>query len=333
MELIDQDCKDQELEQEEECQGGGDCGSCVNKDPMICFCYRLTAGQLQAAYQKAGSLAVLQEETKAGRACGGCRVILHSMFNEEPSDINEVARKPAIGTSCSKPGSRTMKGYIIATGDLESVVYSSNAVAPQFGDCDATMTVNYALVDHRAQPIFIRQQVVKTNDVFVFDTRKENLPRPFYGMFFYELDRNNYGASRFNIYWTNGRSTTSTHENNDPGRPRVFLPLVATKDFLSGPTNVYMGIMNPHDRRLGFKIDVFNLDDHEQKITRPGYLDPYNSTWIDVNQYLYKPALDQFPQGRFVLKLQADQLNIPGALVEYMFFYNKQEDIWTSNHL
>lgn len=301
-------------------------------DAMVCYCYRQSLRQIRAKHRECGSLAAMQEKTGIGNACGGCRVVLHSIFDETPSDINQIDAKPAVGTSCSKPGSRIMKGFIVADGELESTVYSSNAVAPQLGDCDSTIEVDYALLDHTGRPVFIRKAKLMSNEVFVFDTRKENLPRPFYGMFLYGIGRSNYGAARFNIYWSNGKSTTSTHENSDPGRPRVYLPITVTQKFLDGNTKIHLGLMNPHTERISFTIKVIELESGTE-FAHESYLDPFASCWLKANEFLYAPALEKIPNGKFALKIESSNLNSRLSMVEYMFFYNKEIGVWTSNHL
>lgn len=328
MEQVDQESTSQNVTPEL-----NQCDHKHNSDPMLCYCYRYTVNMVKEAHAKAGSVKAMQEQTKIGNACGGCRVLLHTLFNEAPSDINSVEAKPTFGSACSKPGSRVMKGLVIANEHLDSVIYSSNAVAPQLGECDASMPIQYALVDHRAQPIIVREAVVKTNEIFIFDTRKENIPRPFIGMFLYGIGRSNYGSSRFNIHWTNGFSSTATHENNDTGRPRVFLPLPVDQKFINGDTSVFMAIMNPQQERVPFKIEVFNLDEPQQRIVRDGYLDSFHSTWIDMNEYLFKPALALNPHGRFSMMMESSNMNTARALTEYFFFYNKRTNVWTSNHL
>ena len=303
-----------------------------SEDAMVCYCYRMKLSQVKEAYKRCGSLTKLQESTKVGLGCGGCGVVLHSMFGEKISDLNQLDRRPTHGSLCSKPGTRVMKGFIVADGKLESSVYSSNAVAPQLGDCDTTMTVNYALVDHRGVPVIARTTTIKKNEVFVFDTRKENLPRPFYGSFIYGLGRSNYGAARFNIYWSNGVSTTSTHENGDPGRVRVFLPVPVDQRFLNGNTGIYLGCMNPHPEKVPYSITVMDLNGSEA-MRYESYLDPFGSTWINANEFLYGPALKRNPGGKYVLKTESGNLKAARAMVEYMFFHNRETDVWTSNHL
>ena len=59
-------------------------------DSMICYCNNLTREDLLRHHRRCGSLAKVQDETKAGKACGGCRVILQSLFGELPQEINAV---------------------------------------------------------------------------------------------------------------------------------------------------------------------------------------------------------------------------------------------------
>lgn len=306
--------------------------STISKDPMVCYCYRKTVKDLKEAHARLGSMQKLQEETSVGLGCGGCQVILTSLFGEETRNINAVHHTPTSGSVCSKPGTRVMKGFVIADGELESRIVSVNAVAPQLGECDATMNINYALVDHRAKPIIHRQVELKTNQTFVLDTRDEDIPRPFYGMFLYGLGRSNYGSARFNVYWYTPKCVTSTHENNDPGRPRTFLPLLVNREFIEGDTNVFLAMMNPHQVRTPIEITIFDVES-DRKIQWQSYLDPMNSTWIDANQFLYSPALQKFGAGRFGLKIESGELDFRKAIVTYIFFYNKRHKLWTSNHL
>jgi hypothetical protein len=306
-------------------------GDCPSSDALVCYCHRLTTGMLKAAYAKLGSLKAVEEATGAGNACTGCKVILHSLFGEAASDHYNLAQAPVVGSTCKKPGNRIMKGFIVANDELESTVYSSNGVAPQFSDCDADTEIEYLLLDHRGQPVLHRKSALKTNETFVFDTRKENFPRPLYGQFLLVFGRSNYGASRFNIHWGNTRSSSSTHENSDTGRPRVILPLPVDRGFLEGNSAIYLGIMNPHQGTIPFSLSVRDLDSPGEMKWQTE-LPPFCSTWIPANDHLFKPAIDAHPEGRYVLEVSA-LADMYRALSVYFFLHNKETDLWTVNHL
>lgn len=301
-------------------------------DAMVCYCFRFTTRMIKEAYARCGSLKALEDETGIGSACAGCKVVLQSLFNEIPSDINNIHAPLAQGTACSKPGQRTMKGFIIANDEIESRIVSANTVAPQLGKCDATVPVEYALVDHRGQQILHRSLTIPTNGIFTFDTREEDLPRPFLGMFLFGLGRSNFGAARFNIYWSNRFSSTSTHENGDTGRCRVFLPLIAREEFLRGPNLLYLGIMNPHLETIPMIFEAKELESGET-IRWSTSLGPLNSNWIDVNQTLLEPAFKRFPGRRVIVKIESSNLNPSRAATVYFFFYNRNTRTWSSNHL
>src|SRR5207245_437917 len=116
---------------------------------IVCYCYRKTVRDLKEAYATCGSLKGVEDATRAGTACSGCKVILQSLFGEAPSDANAPFMETTVGTSCSKPGRRIMKGFFIHDENLHSKVFSSNAVAPQLGNCDTTTEAEYTLVDHK----------------------------------------------------------------------------------------------------------------------------------------------------------------------------------------
>jgi hypothetical protein len=259
-------------------------------------------------------------------------VILNSLFNEEVSDPNNLNTTPTIGSSCVKPGQRTMKGFIVADGTLESRVCSSNAVAPQLGDCDSTTSASYALVDHEGKLVLERQVTLRTNETFSFDTRNENLPRPFYGMFLLTFERSNYGASRFNIYWSNGTSTASTHENASTGRLRVFIPILVDQRFIDGDSSIFLALMNPHGTALPFQLAAYNPDTGDE-VCWESSLAPHGSTWIDATKDLYSAALKKFPKGKFVLRIVTCSGDFYSAITAYFFIYNKKTNSWTSNHL
>lgn len=301
------------------------------ENSMVCYCFRLTTGQLKRAYAQCGSLAELEKQTKVGSECTGCKVILQSLFGEIPSDQYKLSEQIEAGSTCKKPGHRVMKGFVIADGELESSIYSSNAVAPQFGNCDADTPIEYALVDHKGQVLIQRQDVLKTNDTFVFNTKDFDLPRPFFGMFLLAFNRSNYGASRFNVYWRNKNGVSATHENATTGRPLVYLPISVDKNFLNGTSTMYAAIMNPHHAVVPYTLSVF---DPENEITHDwnSELPPFCSMWLNLNEHLFKPALEKHPNSRFIFKLQSET-DMYHALSMYFFAHNRSTDLWTVNHL
>lgn len=303
-------------------------------DPTVCFCYRLTVSQLKESYQRCGSLRAVQDETRAGTACGGCRIILESLFKEKPDEINNLEKIAADpnATLCFRPGNRVMKGFIVADGQLESTVYSSNAVPPQFGDCNSTMEVAYALLDHRGQVVLHNQEVLATNQTFIFNTKDHQLPRPFYGLFLYAIGRGNYGSSRFNICWSNGKSTTSTHELAGTGRVDVVIPVVVTNEFVKGPNTYYLALSNPQERALTFTVSVFEVDSQEE-FNWSCKLPPNGVTWLNANDELFSEALAQRPNGKFVLRILSSLTEVNTAISVNFFLHNKATDIWTCNHI
>lgn len=317
------------------CDGKGGCGAkgaCGEEDSIVCYCFKLTTKMLKEAYKKHGSLKAVEAATRVGSACTGCKVILHSLFGEAPSDHYAGIPAAASGSLCLQPGHRTMKGFIIANDQLESAVYCSNAVAPQLGDCDSTTKIDWTLVDHRGTPVIMDSKTMRTNETFVFDTRKVNLPRPFIGMFFVTLDRSNVGASRFNIYWSNSKSITATHENSSSGKPNTFVPIIIDKEFLAGQNTIYSAIMNPHPKTVEFRLSVFDIDTGDE-VHWESELPAYASIWINSNEHLYKPALKKYPKGRFALRVLTTSLDMHSALSNYFFVHNRKTDLWTSNHI
>lgn len=304
-------------------------------DSMVCYCYRLTTRQLREAYAECGSLSELEKKTRAGTGCSGCKVILHALFNEKPSEAyqNAIDNTAVVGSACKKPGHRIMKGFVVANNPLQSIVYSSNAVAPQFGECDGSAKIEYLLLDQRGAPVIHRTQDLATNETFVFDTSKENLPNPFVGMFILVYDRSNLGASRFNIYWGNQDSALSaTHENSTTGRPHVFLPIIVTKEFLSGPNTLYIGLMNPHQKTVPMMVSLLDIDTG-QEIGWESELLPFNSMWINTNEQLFPQAFHHRPNGRFVIRMVSGNLDRDSAITFYHFMHNKITDLWTAQHL
>lgn len=303
------------------------------EDAMVCYCYKLTTGDLKAAYAKYGSLAHVESHTKAGTKCMGCKVLLRSIFNEEPSDpTNSEAIAPKVGTSCVKPGNRVMTGFLVANGELESTVYSSNGVAPQLGDCDSTTQIGYIVYNHCGVPIIQKQETFKTNETFVFSTRDCDLPRPFNGLFELYFGRSNYGGSRFNVQWSNGFSTASTHEVGSSGRPRVFVPVVVDKRFLESETSLYVALCNSHVRPVTFKLTIYDVDDG-RSISIPAGLDPKGSSFINATENIYRPVFERLGAGRYVMKVETDDLDLHGAVTVFFFMHHRGLNTWTANHL
>jgi hypothetical protein len=305
--------------------------SVTDEDSLVCYCRRLTTGMLKSMHSKLGSLKAVEDATGAGKSCGGCKVILQALFREAASNDYNLEESPLVGSACKKPGNRLMKGFIVADGNLESTVYSSNGIAPQLGACDADTPIEYLLLDHRGVPLLHRQGILKTNQTFVFDTRKEELPRPFYGQFMLIFGRSNYGASRFNIYWGNKNSVSATHENSSTGRPRVILPLAVDKRFLAGSSKIYLGLMNPHQAAIKFSITARDLDAQGEMVWE-SELPQFCSTWIDASSHLFKPALDTRPDARFVIEVKS-KTDMHHAISVYFFLHNQESDLWTVNHL
>lgn len=301
-------------------------------DAMVCYCYGLTASMLRKKHAEAGSLKALQACCKAGKGCGGCRVVLQSMFNEEIEDMYKDTLSAPVGTPCAKPGSKIMTSFIIAAGDLESKVYSCNAVAPQLGDCNATTNYDYAIVNPKGKVVGQKSGTLTTNETFCFDTRTWALPRPFYGMFVMGLGRGNYGASRFNVQWGNSVSVTATHEISVTGRPRVFLPIFVSKSFVRTENDIFLAIMNPRTAPVKFLVVVFDPDTGN-RLAYQSELGPFQSTWINATEYLYKPAIEQWPGGRFAIKVDTVELGHEEAVSVYFFFRNHATNQWSSQHL
>ena len=303
------------------------------EDAIVCFCYRKTTKELKRLYKETGSsLKALEEATNVGLGCGGCRIVLQSLFGETPSDINQVDQADIVGSSCVKPGSRTMKGFVIANEHFESTISSSNCVAPQLGQCDSTTKLEYALVDHRGEPVVHKKKTVSTNETFIFRTEEEDLKRPFYGIFMLTFDRSNYGASRFNIHWRSKNCSTSTHENATTGRPRITLPFIVTKEFLDSCNDIYLALMNPHPKANPFTLTVSEVDTLKEYVWH-STLGPMQSTWINANKFLFAHALTENPEGRFAVRTETDTLEQHGAITVYFFFHNRELDLWSSNHL
>jgi bacterioferritin-associated ferredoxin len=327
---------------------------------IVCYCHRLTVRDLTEEHRRAGSLAGVQTATRAGTGCGGCRALLESMFGQAPLEINQLDAGGIAGaTACVKPGERVMKSFIVADNQLESRVYSSNAVPPQLGNCDSTTPVEYTLLNSHGKAVLRRQVTVQTNETFLFDTRREQLHRPFYGMFLYSLGRSNYGASRFNVAWAGSRSVTSSHENASTGRPDVVLPILVDHNFLNGPNTVYLALQNPHARPLRVLLRVFDV--HTGEVFEPAperaaggalqsllrifamiqdggresgcLLPPGGTVWVNASQDLYTPALRHRPESTVALRIYSPEMDTHRAPTIYFFLHNRTTDLWGSNHM
>jgi len=277
---------------------------------------------------------LLQQETKAGLGCGGCRLTLFSLFGEAPKNLNVLEHSHVPGaTACVKPGMRLMKGLVVADGNIESTIYASNAVPPQFVDCDSTTDLEYALFDLEGRAVLHRSDSFKTNQTFVFDSRKETLSRPFYGLFLFQLKRSNYGASRFNVHWSNGRSTTTTHEIGDSGRPDVHLPVIVTKAILEGPNRIYISMQNTYNENpMRCTIRVYDVDNRDD-ITWDCPIPRFGTRWFDVLEQFFRPALKQRPNGNFALRIFRPDLDCNRAPNIYFFFHNRTTDLLNVNHM
>lgn len=301
-------------------------------ESIVCYCNSLTLGMLKESFKACGNLKDMQKRTRAGMVCGGCRLILDSVFGEKPDEI--IALHGDVDNSSGaliKPGTRVMKGFIAADHRLDSVVSSCNGVPPQFGNQETAVPIEYALLDQDGKVVLHRKARLDTHETFRFSTAEEDIPRPLYGMFLLSIGRSNYGASRFNVAWSNGVSSASTHEINDSGRPNVFLPIVADKEFLAGPNRIYLAVQNPRAwaARLRFK-----LSDRHGKPVSESILDlaPHSTRWIDVNREYYAPGLAAGADGA-LLKVEADGLRADISPTIYFFFHNLSSDLWTANHL
>lgn len=303
-----------------------------DENSIVCFCYKLTTKDLKAAHAKYGSLKAVEEQTNVGRACTGCKVILEALFGETPETAYKEAYTPSHGTSCVKPGQRSMKGFVISDGDLESTIFSSNAIAPQLGPCDATTNYRYALFDQNGVPVYMGMQTVKTNETFIFETKGLKLPRPFIGQFAINLDRGNLGGARFNIYWSNQKGSTTTHENGNTGRPKVNLPVIVDRRLMQGPNTIYLANMNPQSVGLDVSYTVFDVDTGEE-VPEVKHLGAYCSRWINASEEYFKPALERNPHGRYSIRICSAGMDRDCAPTTYFFFHNKDTGVWTSNHL
>jgi bacterioferritin-associated ferredoxin len=304
----------------------------TSHDSIVCYCYNRTSLELREAYARLGSLSALQQETRAGTKCGGCRFLLESMFGEAPDEILNLNQDGARRNICVRPGNLVMKGFVVADHRLDTVVYSSNAVPPQFAEHDMGMPIEYMLLDMAGKPILHRAANLATNETFCFDTRKENLPRPLYGMLLLQIGRANYGAARYNSVWTNGVSACSTHEINDSGRPSVVLPVPVDSAFAQGPNSIYLAIQNPHAWPIRISLQV--IDESGRELDRH-YRDMAGHTtqWADVMNEVFRPMLARHPDSRLALRVESNPVRNEFAPTTYFFMRNLNTDIWNANHL
>lgn len=300
--------------------------------PMVCYCYHKTKQDILDDVQKFGSLKEFQEKTGVGLGCGGCRIFLTALTNEETVDITQQKQRYDPTTACVAPGSRIMSGFLIKHKDLYSKVYATNAVAPQFKDCNMTGLFDYMVLDSRGNPLIHKNIELKTNEMFSFDIRETDLPDNFCGMFLFGLPRQNYGATRFNIQWSNGQSTTSTHENFSTGRPRVFLPVIYTREMLQGWNDVYIGQINPHSKEIHFTIAVFDINTNE-KMVWSATIPPYGSSWICASDAFLRPALERFQGNSVGFRIENIGADATSAVTNYYFFHNRKTNTWSSQHL
>jgi bacterioferritin-associated ferredoxin len=133
-------------------------------DSIVCYCFNRSSSQLKEAYERLGSLGEVQRETKVGSHCGGCRMILESMFGENPEEILNLKPNAGDRNICVKQGVRLMKGLVIANHRLDTVVYSSNGVPPQFAEQEISMPVEYMLLDMAGKPLLHRSITLKSNE-------------------------------------------------------------------------------------------------------------------------------------------------------------------------
>lgn len=302
-------------------------------DSMVCFCFNKTRADLTEVHRRRGTLAGVQAETRVGSNCGGCRLLLEAMFGEAPGEVLSLRGSPESNPRfCVVPGTRLMKGFVAADHRLDTQIYASNAVPPQFGGQDTTVTVQYALLDGQGRRVLGRTLEWKTHETFCFDTRKVAIPRPLHGMFLLQIGRVNYGAARFNSVWTNGISSCSTHEINDSGRPSVVLPLFADREFLAGPNSVFLALQNPNPRAITVRISLFD-EGGRALLDVPIAMEPGTTRWLDANREFYAKALEREPGARVALRIASDPVDVSTSPTTYFFFHNQNTGIWTANHL
>jgi bacterioferritin-associated ferredoxin len=304
----------------------------ASSDSVVCYCYNRTSQQLREAHARLGNLSDVQKETRAGTKCGGCRLVLESLFGENPDEILRLKGTGGDRNICARPGHLLMKGFVAADHRLDTVVYASNGAPPQFADQDLKMPVEYMLVDSSGRPVIHRSTVIGTNETFCFDTREENLPRPLYGMFLFRIGRANYGGARFNSVWTNGISACSTHEINDSGRPSVVLPIPVDAAFQRGPNSIHLAMQNPHDWPIRLLLQVFDASGREMD-RRLQDMAPHTTRWLDVSKDVYAPILAAYPDRSLSMRIESDPVRMEFSPTLYFFLRNLNTDIWTANHL
>lgn len=324
---------------------------------IICFCYRKSLADLKQGLAEHGTLDRMQEAMRVGMACGGCRAMLHHHFGGGVAHINDFS-VGAGGTTCAKPGSRTMKGFIASSSLMESHIFSCNAVPLQLGACDAGTDAEFVIYNHLGRPIYSRKHHVASGETFHFDTALARLPRPFYGMVTYSISRGNLGPSRFNVSWYREESSTSTHENASTGRPDVVLPIAFDHRFLNGPNDVYLAVQNPHAHAINLVFRVFrmgdgNLYDHvdtqrssssflkrlvgihrRTAVEWHRRLPSMGTLWIPVHDDFMLPAAKTLGiDDALALRIYAPECDMHMAPSTYFFFHHKPTNVLSCNHL
>jgi hypothetical protein len=311
---------------------------------IICFCYRKSLADLQQGVQTHGSLERMQDAMRVGLACGGCRAMLHHHFGGGLTEINDFSVQ-AGGTTCMKPGNRTMKGFIGSSSLFESHIYSCNAVPLQLGECDATTAAEFVIYNHDGKPIYSRPHRVKSGGTFHFDTARARLPRPFFGMATLTLERKNLGSSRFNVSWYGKESSTSTHENISTGRPDVVLPVVFDERFMKGPNDVYLAVQNPHHQAMEVTFRVFQMngqniyageseDDHKTAVEWTRTLPSMGTLWCHVQREFILPAAQSLGTASALgLRIYSPGGTLHSAPSSYFFFHHRPSNVWSANHL
>jgi len=294
---------------------------------------------------------------RVGLACGGCRAMLHHHFGGSLAQINDFSVEMGT-TSCAKPGSRVMKGFIASGSLMESHIFSCNAVPLQLGECDAGTDAEFVIYNHAGKPILARKYRIETGETFHFDTALSRLPRPFYGMVTLSISRGNLGPSRFNVSWYRDESSTSTHENASTGRPDVILPIAFDQRFLNGPNTVYLAVQNPHARAIDLHFRVFRMNDgnlygdvHNKRPSKSSLkrllgisrrsaiewqrrLPSMGTFWIPVHEEFILPASKELgTDDALALRIYSPEDNMHMAPSTYFFFHHKPTNILSCNHL
>lgn len=311
---------------------------------IVCFCYRKTLCDLQQSVKTHGTLEQMQEATRVGLACGGCRAMLHHHFGGGLSEINDFSIESG-GTSCLKPGQRWMKGFIASSSLFESHLYSCNIVPLQMGECDADTDAEFVIHNQEGRAIYSRTQRVRTGETFHFDTARARLPRPFFGMASLILERKNLGSSRFNVSWYGKEFCTSTHENVSTGRPDVVLPLIFDQRFLRGPNDVYLAVQNPHPHAMDITFRVFCPADGnifsrspseagERVVEWTQTLPSMGTFWHHVQRDFISRAARTLGEGvPMALRIYAPKATMHSSPSSYFFFHHRPSNVWSANHL